>query len=183
MKKRAKEESFGEKMRKLRQQKRLSYDYLANETGYTKEYLSQIENQGIIPPVSVIIQVSKALSVDAGDFLSAEERAASEKRRIESYVKRTEAYSYKTLTPGAKTKHMKAFLVTIDPKEDHKMVEYHHEGEEFIYVLQGRLEITVGENVNVLKKGQTIHFNSALTHKLKNLSERKTELIVVVYTP
>ncbi len=63
------------------------------------------------------------------------------------------------------------------------MVEYHHEGEEFIYVLQGTLQITVGENISVLHQRETIHFNSAITHKLKNLSSKKTELIVVVYTP
>ena len=170
------------KMKKLRKEKGLSYKYLANETGYTPEYIKEVEEQDKIPPVSFVIQLSKALSIDSGTFLDEEQESLS-KKRIESYKKRTEAYSYKSLTPGAKTKHMKAFLVTIEPKQQHEMVEYHHEGEEFIYVLKGKLEIVIGDNVNILNKGESIHFNSAITHKLRNLSSSKTELIVVVYTP
>ena len=64
---------------------------------------------------------------------------------------------------------MKAFLVTIDPKQDHKMVEYRHEGEEFLYVLKGHVEVRVGENQNLLKKAkpftsiQTSHINFVIS--------------------
>jgi quercetin dioxygenase-like cupin family protein len=78
---------------------------------------------------------------------------------------------------------MKAFLVTIDPKQDHKMVDYRHEGEEFLYVLKGQIEVVVGENQNLLKKGETLHFNSGITHKLRNLSDEEAKLLVVIYTP
>ena len=136
-----------------------------------------------IPPVSAVIQIAKALAIDAGSFLSAEEQEASVKRRKESFYKRTQAYSYKTLTPDAETKHMKAFLVTIDPKQDHRMVDYKHEGEEFLYVLKGHVEIMVGESQNLLKKGETLHFNSSITHKLRNISNEEAKLLVVIYTP
>lgn len=176
-------QSFGLKMKKLRKEKGLPLDALAQETGLSPEFLSKIEEEKVSPSVSNIIQISKALSVDSGSFLSAKEKKEAERKRIESYTKRSESYSYSVLTPGAEKKHMKAFLVTINPEQAHKMVEYHHEGEEFIYVLQGTLEITVGENISVLNQGETIHFNSVITHKLKNLSQEKTSLIVVVYTP
>jgi quercetin dioxygenase-like cupin family protein len=78
---------------------------------------------------------------------------------------------------------MKAFLVTIDPKQDHKMVDYKHEGEEFLYVLKGHVEVMVGENQNLLKKGKTLHFNSGITHKLRNVSDEEAKLLVVIYTP
>mgnify|MGYP000444782702 FL=1 len=78
---------------------------------------------------------------------------------------------------------MKAFLVTIDPKQDHRMVEYKHEGEEFLYVLKGQVEVRVGENQNLLKRGETLHFNSGTPHKLRNISEEEAKLLVVIYTP
>jgi quercetin dioxygenase-like cupin family protein len=78
---------------------------------------------------------------------------------------------------------MKAFLVTIDAKQDHKMVEYKHEGEEFLYVLKGHIEVVVGENQHLLKKGETLHFNSGITHKLRNVSDDEAKLLVVIYTP
>jgi quercetin dioxygenase-like cupin family protein len=78
---------------------------------------------------------------------------------------------------------MKAFLVTIDPKQVHKMVKYRHEGEEFIYVLKGQVEVMVGENQNILKRGQTLHFDSGIPHKLRNLGDEEAKLLVVLYTP
>jgi quercetin dioxygenase-like cupin family protein len=177
------DKSFGAKMKQLRQLRKISFEQLANKTGFSQRYLKEIEEGIAIPPVSAVIQIAKALAIDAGSFLSAEEQEASEKRRRESFYKRTQAYSYKTLTPDAETKHMKAFLVAIDPKQDHKMVEYKHEGEEFIYVLKGHVEVMVGENQSHLKKGETLHFNSGIAHKLRNLSEEDANLLVVIYTP
>lgn len=176
------EKSFGAKMEQLRLTKKLSLEQLANLTGLSQRYLKEIE-QGIAnPSVSVVIQIAKALSIDSGSFLSAEDEA-SEKRRMESFYKRTQAYSYKTLTPDAEKKHMKAFLVTIDPKQDHRMVEYRHEGEEFVCVLKGQVEIIVGEEQHHLKKDETLHFDSGMAHKLRNLTEEEAKLLVVIYTP
>ncbi len=177
------EKSFGAKMKQLRLLRKVSFEQLANKTGFSQRYLKEIEEGLAIPPVSAVIQIAKALAIDAGSFLSAEEQQASEKRRRESFYKRTQAYSYKTLTPDAETRHMKAFLVTIDPRQDHKMVEYKHEGEEFLYVLKGHIEVMVGENENLLKKGETLHFNSGITHKLRNVSDEEAKLLVVIYTP
>jgi quercetin dioxygenase-like cupin family protein len=177
------EKSFGAKMKQLRQLRKISYEQLANKTGFSQRYLKEIEDGMAIPPVSAVIQIAKALAIDAGSFLSAEEQEASVKRRKESFYKRTQAYSYKTLTPDAETKHMKGFLVTIDPKQDHRMVDYKHEGEEFLYVLKGHVEVMVGESQNILKKGETLHFDSGITHKLRNVSDEEAKLLVVIYTP
>jgi quercetin dioxygenase-like cupin family protein len=177
------DKSFGGQMRQLRQAKKVSLESLASRTGFSERYLKGIEEGITVPPVSAVIQIAKALSIDSGSFLSAEDQEDSERKRRESFFKRTQAYSYKTLTPYAETKHMKAFLVTIDPKQDHQMVEYRHEGEEFLYVLKGELEVNVGGNPHLLKKGQTLHFDSGLPHKLHNLSDEEAQLIVVIYTP
>ena len=177
------ERSFGARMEQFRQAKKISLERLASETGFAQRYLKEIEKGSAIPPVSTVIQIAKALAIDSGSFLSSEEQEVSARRRRESFFKRTQAYSYKTLTPDAETKHMKAFLVTIDPRQDHKMVDYHHEGEEFIYVLKGQVEVIVGENRNLIKKNETLHFNSGITHKLRNLGNQEAKLLVVIYTP
>ncbi|MDZ7695409.1 MAG: cupin domain-containing protein [Deltaproteobacteria bacterium] len=83
--------------------------------------------------------------------------------------------------PG--TNILKAFKIFIDPKSEHKSVSYQHLGEEFQYVLKGKVEVMVGENKNVLGPGQSIHFNSAIPHRLKNISAKRAELVVVLYTP
>jgi uncharacterized cupin superfamily protein len=73
--------------------------------------------------------------------------------------------------------------VTIDPETEHKGVEYHHEGEEFIYVLEGSLKIKVGQNTSTIKSGGYINFDSSLSHKLSNPTGEKAELLVVIYMP
>ena len=102
---------------------------------------------------------------------------------MRAYSKRTDNYAYTTLTPGAENKHLKAFKVTVEPKKDHEGVGYQHEGEEFVYVLQGRMEITVGEHVNLLDEGDSLHFNSGIRHRMRNVSDNTAEMLVVVYGP
>jgi transcriptional regulator with XRE-family HTH domain len=182
-KKKTPDTDFASRMKRLRKKSGFSFAQLSNDTGLTEEYLEQVENGDLMPTVSSIIQISKALTVDAGTFLDSDDPAAARKRKAEGLQKRQKAYSYKTLTPDAAHKHMKAFLVTIDPKSDLEGAQYQHEGEEFIYVLEGRLNIEVGQKISDLRKGQTLHFNSNIVHKLSNPGTKKTELLVVVYTP
>jgi quercetin dioxygenase-like cupin family protein len=73
-------------------------------------------------------------------------------------------------------------MVTIEPHHDHKPVAYKHEGEEFIFVMEGELEFTLGSKVQTLKKGESIHFHSSTPHKLKSLSGEVTRCLVILYT-
>ncbi|MEW6350541.1 MAG: cupin domain-containing protein [Thermodesulfobacteriota bacterium] len=172
-------ESVGDRIRKMRKDKNLELSAVAETIGCAPEYLEDIEANKVAPPVGMLIQISRALAVDTAALLAEERR----KERHKSYRKRTKSYSYKTLNPGAEDKHLWAYLVTLAPEKDHEMVEFKHEGEEFVHVMEGKAEIQVGDEVNVLKKGQSLHFNSAITHKLRNLSAKETKLLVVVYTP
>lgn len=171
--------SLGEKIRAMRKKLKLDLDQLAEKTGHNPEFLKEIEEGKASPPVGALIQISRALAVDSSTLLAEDKKV--ERRR--SYRKRTKAYSYKNLTPGAEDKHLWAYLVSLDPKKEHEMVAYKHEGEEFVYVLEGRVEIKVGDAVNVVKKGGSLHFNSSVAHNLRNLSNKQSKLLVVVYTP
>ena len=173
---------IGKRLLKLRKEKKLSLKNLANETGLSINRISQIEKGEIIPPVAVILQLSRALEIDSSILLREEKRLAG-KQSDADFQKRTEDYTYETLTPEARHKHLKAFKITIDPKSDHKGVSYQHLGEEFVYVLKGRVEVMVGENKNILTPGKSLHFNSSIIHKLRNTSAEKAELLVVLYTP
>ena len=179
---RKKAQPIGKRLMTLRRKKKLTLKNLANETGLSTIYISQIEKGEKIPPVAVILQLSRALEIDSSMLLREEKRLAG-KRSARDYQKRTEDYTYQTLTPEAQHKHLKAFNVFVDPKSDHKGVSYQHLGEEFVYVLKGKIEVMVGENTNTLGPGKSLHFNSSIVHKLRNISGEKAELLVVLYTP
>jgi len=173
---------IGKKLLKLRREKKLTLKHMANETGLASQYISKIEKGEVIPPVAVLLQLSRALEIDSSMLLQ-EEKSRARKKTADDYQRRTEDYTYETLTPEARHKHLKAFKVFIEPKSHHKGVSYQHVGEEFIYVLSGKIEVRVGENKNRLGPGECIHFNSSIVHKLRNLSAEKAELVVVLYTP
>ena len=179
---RKKSQPIGKRLIKLRRKQGLTLKNLANETGLNTKYISQIEKGEVIPPVAVILRLSRSLEIDSSILLKEEKRMAG-KQKVQDYQKRTEDYTYQTLTPEAKHKHLKAFKIFIDPKSDHKGISYQHLGEEFIYVIRGKIEVTVGENKNILRSGDSLHFNSSIVHKLRNISAEKADLLVVLYTP
>jgi len=175
--------SFGQRIKKLRKDRKMGVTDLAERTGQPPEFIEQVESDSLTPPVSFLLQLSHALQIDPSNFLTEQEKVQIDGKRQEAFVKRTQTYSYRTLTPGAEDKHLRAFMVTIESRAKHKMVEYKHPGEEFIFVYQGELELTLGNKVIHLKQGETLHFNSETKHKLRNISDETCELIVTLYTP
>jgi quercetin dioxygenase-like cupin family protein len=181
VKKKTKKEPIGRKIKRAREGKKTSLDRIANETGFSIDYLKEIESGKATPPVGAILQIARALEIDSASLLR--EPESKLEKRITAHTKRTENYAYTTLTPGAENKHLKAFKVVIAAQQEHKGVGYRHEGEEFDYVLSGKVQVTVGDHVNTLSAGDSLHFNSGIPHKLRSISDERAELIVVIYTP
>jgi electron transfer flavoprotein alpha subunit len=176
------EKGFGAKVCKLRQDHGWSVEDLAEKTGQAPEFIERIENEEFSPPVSFLLRLAKAINIDPGTFLRKEEKDIIRGQRSTAFTRRTRNYSYQTLTPGAENDHLRAFMVTIEAKQKHKPVEYKHEGEEFIYVMEGELELILGGTRHHLKAGESIHFNSEIPHKLKSLSNQDTRCLVTLYT-
>lgn len=172
---------IGMRIRRARLAKKISLDTMANETGLSKDGIKAIEGGEKTPSVGTLIQLSKALCLDSSQLLN--DDADSIETRSKAYTTRTENYAYTPLTPEGENKHLKAFHIVIDAGKKHSGVGFQHEGEEFVTVLEGDVEVTVGENVNTLGVGDSLHFNSGIKHDLRNIGKSDAKLIVVVYTP
>ncbi|MCP4022069.1 MAG: helix-turn-helix domain-containing protein [Desulfobacteraceae bacterium] len=171
----------GKKIRKARLEKKMSLETMANETGLSKERIKKIEGGEQIPSVGTLLQMSRALGIDSSYLLKEQDDTA--KTRSTAYTKRTDNYAYTPLTPGAENKHLKAFRIVVEAQKAHDGVGFQHEGEEFVYVLKGKVEVQVGDNINTLNTGNSLHFNSGVKHDLRNVGKNDAELIVVVYAP
>lgn len=171
----------GKRIKKIRTDRKMSYEALANDTGFSVDFIKQVEAGTLTPPVGSLLQISRALGIDSGVLLKEEDDRMQD--RIAAYATRTSNYAYTTLTPGAENKHLKAFRVKIDAMKDHGGVSYNHPGEEFVYVLSGTVEVVVGEHVNTLAADDSLLFNSGIQHLLRNIGETDAELIVVIYNP
>ena len=180
--KKGEKQSLGQRMKAGREKMGMSIEDLALETGYLPDILAGVEEDRTVPPVSLVLQLSRVLKLNM-DELETEQEARATKRRSKSHKKRVDSYAYVPLSRPGPDKHLRGYQVTIDARTEHKGVEYHHEGEEFIYVLKGGIAIQIGENVTRLACGESIHFNSALHHKLSNPNREVAKLLVVVYVP
>jgi transcriptional regulator with XRE-family HTH domain len=172
---------IGKRIRRTRLDKKISLDTMANETGLSKEAIKKIEAGLQRPSVGTLLQISRTLHIDSS-FLFKDQDDTIE-RRSRAYTKRTDNYAYTPLTSSAENKHLKAFKIVIEAQKSHGGVGFLHEGEEFVHVLEGKVEVQVGDHVNRLKKGDSLHFNSGVKHDLRNTGNIDAELIVVVYAP
>lgn len=182
IRKKGEKRSIGQRMKSGREKLGMSVEDLSLETGYLPEVLTAVEEGRSVPPVSLVLQLSRVLKLNM-DELETEEDSQATKRRSRSHKKRVDSYAYTSLSKPGPDKHLRGYRVTIEPLTQHKGVEYHHEGEEFVFVIKGGITIQVGENVSILAEGESLHFNSALHHKLSNPHPTVAELLVVVYVP
>ncbi len=171
----------GKRIKEVRTEKNIALERVANETGISIDSLKKIEAGRMTPPVGTLLQIARAIEIDSGFLFRDQEE--QQKERVKAYGKRTDNYAYTSLTESSAHNHLKAFKVEVGAGQDHKGVGYCHEGEEFVYVLKGRIEVTVGEHVNTLSEGESLHFNSGIRHMMRNPGEENTEMLVVIYGP
>jgi len=176
-------ETFGRKLKRLRKEEGLTIDDLARQTGLKRKYLEDLEEEKALPHVAEILRLARTLSVDPTAFVGDKQAGTSPGKKKKALTTRTDDYAYQTLTDDQPDMHLMGFRVTIDPKSEHKKVGYKHEGEEFIYVISGKLQLKVGGKQRTLKEGESIRFDSGVSHQLKNPGDEPCLLVVVIYTP
>ncbi len=190
--KKAQELRVGEKIRDLREKKGLSLQDLANRSGYSSAILSQIENHMDSPPLGSLIKIAKALEVKVGSFFGQEPRESyaivrkEERRHAPSRFGSKEGvsygYSYESLGFDKKDRHMEPFLVTLEPPTIKSEKLSTHEGEEFIFVLEGEMEVILGNHKDVLNPGDCIYYDSTVPHKVQCHRGAPTRILAVIWT-
>jgi transcriptional regulator with XRE-family HTH domain len=189
-----KKEEFnvGKAIREYRTMKGLSIEAMGQNTGLSPEQLIQIENGEVSPALGVLIKISKALDVGVGVFLGERPTHSymivrkDEMRKHPHFVSKESlgyGYSYITLGQEKKNRCMEPFLVILEPgaiADDRMDV---HDGEEFIHVLEGDMEITLGQHKEVLHSGDSIYYEGSIPHFLKCHGEIPTKIVAVIYVP
>lgn len=190
--KKSQELRVGEKVRELRESKGLSLQDMANRTGYSSALLSQVENHFISPPLGGLIKIAKALEVKVGTFFGDEPRESyalvrkDERKHISRFASKegvSYGYSYESLGFDKKDRQMEPFLVTLEPATVKSEKLSSHDGEEFIFVLEGEMEAILGDHKDVLHPGDCIYYDSTIPHKVQCHREVPTKILAVLWTP
>jgi len=178
--------SIGNKVKELREQRGLSIRQLAEEVGCSGSLISQLENNKVDPSISTLKRIARALGVNIVDFFMEqyhleEEVVTTQKDRVEIRLKRWDA-SIQSLVRSIRNKRMQPFFTVIKPGGGpHGM--YHHEGEEFGYVLKGRLTLILGDKEYEIGAGESFYFPSHIPHDWVNKGSEDVELIWVITPP
>ncbi|MGW8208717.1 MAG: helix-turn-helix domain-containing protein [Syntrophobacteria bacterium] len=183
---------IGSKVRELRQKKHYTLQDVAAKTGLSKPFLSQIENDHVVPPVATLLKLARAFDVGLAYFFQDEvgiDRIAVTRRdervRVERrphHRKGEVNYIYEALDTKKTNKHMEPFLVEFPVQDTSEMIFMNHEGEEFLHLLEGTLEFRSIDRVEILGPGDSIYFESELSHSFRCLGEKPARAIVVVWS-
>lgn len=177
---------LGERIRALREEKGLSLERLSNLTGFDVTLLSNIENNIFQPQIGTVMRLAKALDSAFGRLVSGMghklysiTRKDEEKiicRSVSREAKK-QVYTYKSLAPEVKGRHMEALMVELDENPDGEMSV--HEGEEFLYVLSGIVAMQLGDESFELAQGDSVYYLSTTPHLVAAKSGKATILAVL----
>ena len=183
---------LGSQIRELRLKKNYTLQDVAAKTGLSKPFLSQIENDHVVPPVATLLNLARAFNVSLAHFFHDEvgsDKIAitrhNERLRVEKrphHRKGEVNYVYEALETKKTNKRMEPFLVEFPVQDTSEMVFMNHDGEEFLHVLEGTLEFRSVARVEVLESGDSIYFESDLSHSFRCLGEKAARAIVVVWS-
>ena len=183
---------LGNRIKQYRELQKISRDELAQRSGLDSEQLRKIE-EGLIPSLGHLIKVSRALGVRLGTFLDDQEkigpvvvRAGHETGSVSFSFKDPSSrqhLNFFSLAHEKSGRHMEPFIVEIEPSMDSDYKLSSHEGEEFIYVMEGVIEINYGKEVYVLEKGDSIYLDSIVVHNVHAGNNKHARILAVVYAP
>ena len=167
----------------------------AERSGLSVEQITSIENDQNLPSLGPLIKIARALGVRLGTFLDDSDalgpvvtRAADRERdsSISFSNGATDARKHMEYHPLAQQKtgrHMEPFIIDINPNGQQEYQLSAHEGEEFIYVMSGEVEIAYGKETYTLKEGDSIFYDSIVKHHVHGAAGKSAKILAVVYIP
>ncbi|MBP7653956.1 helix-turn-helix transcriptional regulator [Candidatus Dependentiae bacterium] len=185
---------MGEKIKNYRVLREMSIEEVSEITGFSKELIAEIEENKTIPILSCLIKIARALGTRLGTFLddnnecacvlTRNQQAVESARYISSHKINVGSLVFNSLAQNKKDRNMEPFLVTLQKDSiNEKDNMSSHEGEEFIYVLKGKIGIKYGKEYYELSKGDSIYYDSAVMHNVHSLDNEQADILAVIYMP
>jgi transcriptional regulator with XRE-family HTH domain len=179
-------DEIGIRIKNIREEKGLSLNELSKLTGFDVELLANMEENKVQPQLGTVIKLSKALDSAFGRIVSGignklySVTRKNERMKISrstSHKGGKQVYTYMSLAPEVKGRHMEALIVRLEenPEDDMSV----HDGEEFIYVLEGLVALKIGADSFELEQGDSVYYLSTTPHLIAAKKEIATILAVL----
>ncbi|MDW5562130.1 MAG: cupin domain-containing protein [Methanomassiliicoccus sp.] len=182
-------EKLGNRLKTYRERLGLSVEDLAKNAGIDAALVNNIENGTVYPAIGVLVKLSRALGQRLGTFMDDQfipdpliVRAAGRKEATTPHHGAGPGnYHYYPLGKGKTDRHMEPMYIEIEPTSESSLSS--HEGEEFIIVVSGEIELTYGKEMYRLKAGDSMYYNSVVPHDVRAAGNAKAAIYAVIYTP
>ena len=185
----------GSKIKGLRETKDISLQEMSERSGLSVEQITSIENDQYLPSLGPLIKIARALGVRLGTFLDDNDELGPVVCRTEEREQNdsisfsndsTDArkhMEYHSLAKQKAGRHMEPFIIDIQPSEERDFKLSAHEGEEFIFVMEGEVEIAYGKEKYTLRKCDSIFYDSIVMHHVHGAEGQSAKILAVVYIP
>jgi transcriptional regulator with XRE-family HTH domain len=185
--------TLGVKVSSIRESRSMTQEQLSERADLTPELVARIESGSFLPSLAPLIRIARALGVRLGTFLDDQEHTGPVISRVGAHetVMRFSAreqpirsdLEFYSLAANKAGRHMEPFLIDIHPPSAQGPKLSSHEGEEFIYVLSGEVEIDYGRDMYRLRTGDCIYYDSIVPHHVHSVGSSDARVIAVVYAP
>ncbi len=173
---------LGNKIRDLRQQINLTQEELADRCELTKGYISQLENDVTSPSIATLIDILNALGTNLSDFFHEEAEEKIVFSQEEYIEKQSDGMLWHWVIPNAQKNRMEPVLVELEPGAA-TPIDFPHDGEEFGYVLEGRIAVVCGGKAHAAKRGESFYFTPSREHRILNKGKGKAKFLLVSTPP
>ncbi|HEY6006914.1 MAG TPA: XRE family transcriptional regulator [Geobacteraceae bacterium] len=176
---------IGERLKRLRMINSLTQEELASRADLTKGFISQLENDATSPSIATLKDILDVFGVSMQEFFSETVDAGSVVYGKDARVQATDdddRIKVELLVPGAQNREMDPVLVTLEPGEEMEEQPF-HEGEEFGYVIVGRVQLRLDDKAHTVKKDECFYFSSDKRHTVKNVGKGPAKILWVVTPP
>ncbi|MCL2757155.1 MAG: cupin domain-containing protein [Coriobacteriia bacterium] len=190
--------TIGAKITELRESHMLTPEQLAERCATDVRVILDLEAGAVAPSLAPLIKITRALGVRLGTLLDDDENLGPVVTRAEEYstatrdskrLKGLETQSdageltFNALAEGKASRHMEPFYIVSEPSEDTVHELSAHEGEEWLFALEGSIEIEYGKDLYVLNPGDSIYYDSIVPHQVRSHNNEVARFVACVYTP
>ncbi len=173
---------IGEKIKRLRIANQLTLEELANRSELTKGFLSQVERNLTSPSVSTLEDILEALGTNLRDFFNEREEEQIKFGQEDYFVNEQDGYKIIYIVPNAQKNDMEPILVEMEPGSKTNVLDP-YEGEEFGYVLSGKIQLFYGKQKYIVERGETFYIPGDKPHYLVNCYKNMAKVIWISTPP
>ncbi len=177
-----KEFTLGSKLRDLRLKNGLTQEELADRAELSKGFISQLENDLTSPSIATLIDILTLLGSSLSKFFADYDDSQLVFTPDDYFEKETETSTVHWIVPTAQKNMMEPIMteLAVGAATD---ADIPHEGEEFGYVLEGKVKVVVGDRTAVAQKGDSFYFSADKRHYIENVAKTKSKVLWVSCPP